>query len=72
MVTAFAVFLLSFFAEIRRKAVSKLPEVQRRRLNLYFFGELTYEQIAKMEGCKYQAVQCSIKAAIKAIKKFMK
>ncbi|MEY8517622.1 sigma factor-like helix-turn-helix DNA-binding protein [Lachnospiraceae bacterium 29-84] len=44
---------MSFFAEIRRKAVSKLPEVQRRRLNLYFFGELTYEQIAKMEGCKY-------------------
>ena len=54
------------------RAVSELPEVQRRRLKLYFFGELTYEQIAKMEGCKYQAVQCSIKTAFKAIKKFMK
>ena len=54
------------------RAVSELPEVQRRRLKLYFFGELTYEQIAKLEGCKYQAVQCSVKAALKAIKKFMK
>ena len=25
------------------RAVSELPEVQRRRLKLYFFGELTYE-----------------------------
>ena len=33
------------------RAVSELPEVQRRRLKLYFFGELTYEQIAKLEGC---------------------
>ena len=32
------------------RAVSELPEVQRRRLKLYFFGELTYEQIAKLEG----------------------
>jgi RNA polymerase sigma-70 factor (ECF subfamily) len=54
------------------RAVSELPEVQRRRLKLYFFGELTYEQIAKLEGCKYQAVQCSVKATLKAIKKFMK
>ena len=35
------------------RAVSELPEVQWRRLKLYFFGELTYEQIAKLEGCKY-------------------
>ena len=32
------------------RAVSELPEAQRRRLKLYFFGELTYEQIAKLEG----------------------
>ncbi len=38
------------------RAVSELYEVQRHRLKLYFFGELTYEQIAKLEGCKYQAV----------------
>ncbi|RGE13696.1 sigma-70 family RNA polymerase sigma factor [Desulfotomaculum sp. OF05-3] len=54
------------------KAISKLPETQKRRLLLYFFGELTYEQIAELQGCKYQAVQSSIYAAIKTLKKFLK
>lgn len=54
------------------KAISKLPETQKRRLLLYFFGELNYEQIAEFEGCKYQAIQSSIYAAIKTLKKFLK
>lgn len=54
------------------KAISKLPEIQKRRLLLYFFGELNYEQIAELEGCKYQAIQSSIYAAIKTLKKFLK
>ena len=54
------------------KAISKLPETQRRRLLLYFFGELSYEQIAELEGCKYQAIQSSIYAAIKTLKKILK
>lgn len=54
------------------KAISKLPETQRRRLLLYFFGELTYEQIAELEGCKYQAIQSSIYEAIKTLKKILK
>lgn len=58
--------------ELLHKAISKLPETQRRRLLLYFFGEMTYEQIAELEGCKYQAVQSSIYAAIKALRKILK
>lgn len=54
------------------KAISKLPETQKRRLLLYFLGELNYEQIAELEGCKYQAIQSSIYAAIKTLKKFLK
>jgi len=54
------------------KAISKLPEVQRRRVIMYFFGDLTHEQIAEMEGCKYQAVQSSIYVALKALKKLLK
>ena len=54
------------------KAISKLPETQKRRLLLYFFGELNYKQIAELEGCKYQAIQSSIYAAIKTLKKFLK
>ena len=50
----------------------KLPEAQRRRLIFYYFGGLTYAQIADMEGCKYQTVQESIYAALKNLKSFLK
>ena len=53
-------------------AIWKLPEAQRRRLIFYYFGGLTYAQIADMEGCKYQAVQESIYAALKNLKSFLK
>ena len=58
--------------ELLHKAISKLPETQRRRLLLHFFGEMTYEQIARLEDCKYQAIQSSIYAAIKTLKKYLK
>lgn len=51
------------------KAISKLPETQKRRLRLYFFGELTYEQIAELEGCTKRAVKFSIDLAIEKLKK---
>ena len=57
--------------ETLRQAIAKLPEKQRRRLVLYYFGDFTYEQIAKMEGCKYQTVQDTIYAALKNLKKFL-
>ena len=57
--------------ETLRQAIAKLPEKQRRRLALYYFGGCTYEQIAEMEGCKYQAVQDAIYAALKNLKKFL-
>lgn len=53
-------------------AIWKLPEAQRRRLIFYYFGGLTYAQIAEMEGCKYQTVQESIYAALKNLKSFLK
>ncbi|MBQ9685862.1 MAG: sigma-70 family RNA polymerase sigma factor [Oscillospiraceae bacterium] len=52
-------------------AIRLLPITQRRRLILYYFGELTHEQIAEMEGCSHQAVEKSIKAALKKLKKFL-
>ncbi len=36
--------------ELLHRVIEKLPEIQRRRLLLYFFGEMTYEQIAAIEG----------------------
>lgn len=62
--------LTSIENELLHKAIAGLPETQRRRLMLYYFGELTYEQLATMEGCTFQAVAKSVNAAEKTIKKF--
>ena len=51
-----------------RRAIAKLPEKQRSRLVLYYFGDFTYEQIAEMEGCAFQVVAKSIKAAEKNLR----
>lgn len=53
------------------KAIAQLPEIQRRRLLLYYFGGYTYEQIAQMERCKHPAIIKSISAAKKKIKKYL-
>lgn len=53
------------------KTIAQLPEIQRRRVLLYYFGGYTYEQIAQMEGCKYPAIIKSVAAAEKKIKKHL-
>ena len=53
------------------RAISELPEKQRRRLTLYYFQGLTYEQIAEMEGCTIMPVKRSIDSALKKIKLFL-
>lgn len=50
------------------QAIAQLPEKQRRRLVLYYFGEFTYEQIADMEGCTKRAVKFSVDIALKNLK----
>ena len=52
------------------QAIAHLPEKQRRRLVLYYFGEFTYEQIADMRGGKHPAVVKSIPSALKKLKIF--
>ena len=53
------------------QAIARLPEKQRRRLVLYYFGEFTYEQIAEMEGCTISPVKRSIDTAIENLKKVL-
>jgi DNA-directed RNA polymerase specialized sigma24 family protein len=45
-------------------AVSDLPEIQRRRVNLYYFGGYTFEQIALLENCTKRAVKRSVDLAV--------
>ena len=58
--------------EMLHKAIATLPEVQRRRLLLYYFGNLTYQDIADLEGCSKVAVKYTIDTAIAALQKIIK
>ena len=51
-------------------AIAKLPEVQKRRLILYYFADLTYEKIAEIENCSHPAIIKSINVALKNLKNF--
>lgn len=53
------------------RAIAQLPEIQRRRILLYYFGGYTYDQIAQMEGCKHPAIIKSVAAAEKSVKKYL-
>ena len=52
-------------------AILKLPEVQRRRLILYYYGGLTSQQVAEIEGCSQPVAFRSISAAVEQLKKFL-
>ncbi len=58
--------------ETVKAEIAHLPEIQKRRLQLYFFDGLTYEEIAALEHCKYQAVQQSVLSALEKIRKNLK
>lgn len=51
--------------------IEQLPFLQRRRIIMYFFNDLTYEEIAKIEKCSKVAVKYSIDKAINNLKRKM-
>lgn len=54
------------------RAIMELPDVQRRRFQLYFDYNWTYEQIGKKEGCSKVAVKYTIDKAVITIRKKLK
>lgn len=54
------------------RAMQNLSETQRRRIYLYFFESMTYEQIAGEEGCSKMSVKRSVDNAIKKLRREMK
>ena len=58
--------------EAVHRAVDLLPEIQRRRLLLYYFENMTLEQIADKEGCTKQAVKDTLRTAEKFLSKILK
>jgi len=54
--------------EMLHSAISTLPQMQRRRLILHYFGNLTYQEIADLDGCSKVAVKYTIDKALAALK----
>lgn len=54
------------------RAIKRLPKIQRHRLLLYFFEGMTYEEIARVDGCSKVAVKYVIDKAIENLKKNLK
>ncbi len=53
-------------------AINQLSDIQKRRIKMYYFEDMTLEQIAAVEGATHQAISKSINKGIEEIKKIMK
>lgn len=58
--------------EYTQACLSELPEIQQRRIRLYYFERHTYQQIADMEGCTKRAVKFTIDRAVEVLRKKLK
>lgn len=55
-----------------RKAINMLPEVQRRRIKLYYFDELTEKEIARLENVSQKNISKSLTTAKNNLKEILK
>ena len=56
--------------DMLRNAMLILTEVQQRRLEMYYFQKMTYQQISAVECCSINAIKKSIHSAEAGIKKY--
>lgn len=63
--------LRDFQYDMLYRAITELSDMQRKRILLYYFEDLTYEQIATIEGCSVHSIFISIERAKEKIKKFL-
>lgn len=54
------------------RTIKCLPKIQCHRLRLYYFEGMTYEEIAKVDGCFKVAVKYVIDKAIQNLKEILK
>jgi RNA polymerase sigma-70 factor (ECF subfamily) len=52
-------------------AIDSLSEIQRRRLRLYYFGWMTYRQIAEREGVGFMTVARSVTRGVDNLRKLL-
>jgi len=61
----------STFEELK-KALEKLPEIQKRRIKKYYFDDKTEQEIADEENTSQQAVHIILERAKENLKKILK
>lgn len=54
-----------------KNAIDQLSDIQKRRIKMYYFEDMTLEQIATIEGATHQAISKSINKGIEEIKKII-
>ena len=54
------------------KAINKLTETQKRRIKYYYFDDMKFSDIARVEECDESSVRESIYTGIEKLKKFLK
>lgn len=55
-----------------KKAINNLSKVQKKRIQMYYFEDMTMEKIAKSENCSKTAIKHSLDYSIKKLKEILK
>lgn len=55
-----------------KKAINELSDIQKRRIKMYYFEDMTLEDIARVEKTSHQAVSKSIIKALTELRKILK
>ena len=55
-----------------KKAINELSDIQKRRIKMYYFEDMTLEDIARVEKTSHQAVSKSIINALTELRKILK
>lgn len=58
--------------ECIKREISVLPPTQKRRLKMYYFNNLSFEEIARLEGCTKMAIKFTVDIALEKITKKIK
>jgi len=66
------VIALEICTTVCTKSFSMLSSVQQRRIQMYYFADMTYEEIAEAEQCSFQAVEKTLRKARKTIMNIFK
>lgn len=56
---------------MKYSAIEKLPKIQAERIILYYFQDMSYEEIARMQNVHRTAVSKSITIGLKNLKNIL-